>query len=202
MPRDIVTTVYTYGELSGEAQASARNWWTEIVENDDYAPPVIEDALEVAKCLGIEIRDKRGVPDIYWSGFSSQGDGASFKGMFRSAEGVLTSLLGYAPQDEVLHGIAADLDQAYSLAGEFRCDVTTSGNYCHSYSMDYEFDLDYDRSGTNEADKLVRQALRHFADWIYQQLMDAYFYAISDENVAEILESNEYTFTAKGKRFG
>lgn len=202
MTRDIVTTVYTYDELSDKAKAKARDWWIELVDNNDYAPPVIEDALEVAKCLGIEIDSNQGDMGIYWSGFSSQGDGASFTGIFRPTGEALAKVKELAPQDEVLRSIAADLDRAYSLAGEFRCDVTTSGNYCHSYSMNYEFDLDYDRSGTNEADKLVRGALRLFADWIYKQLMDAYFYAISDENVAEIMESNEYTFTAEGKRFG
>ena len=204
MPRDIITTVYTYGELSGEAQANARNWWTEIVENDDYAPPVIENALEVAKCLGIEIRDKgRGPACIYWSGFASQGDGASFEGVFRPTGEALAKVKEFAPLDETLHGIARDLDIAYSLAGEFRCDVTTPrGSYCHSGTMDYEFDLDYDRSGTNEADKLVRQALRRFADRIYSQLEESYFYVTSDEGVAETLHANEYTFTAGGKRFG
>lgn len=203
MPRDIITTVYTYGELSGEAQASARNWWTEIVENEDYAPPVIEDALEVAKCLGIEIGNKRHDPTIYWSGFASQGDGASFEGTFRPTGEALAEVKEFAALDETLHGIARDLDIAYSLAGEFRCDVTTPrGSYCHSGTMDFEFDLDYDRSGTNEADKLVRQALRHFADWIYRQLEESYFHVTSDESVAETLHANEYTFTAEGKRFG
>lgn len=202
MPRDIVTTVYTYGELSGEAQANARNWWTALIENDDYAPPVIEDALEVARCLGIEIGGKRHGPAVYWSGFASQGDGASFEGVFSPTGEALAKVKEYAPLDEELHSLARDLDTAYSLAGEFRCDVTTSGNYCHSRSMNFEFDLDYDRSGTNQADKLVRQALRLFADWIYKQLEEAYFYTMSDENVAEIMEANEYTFTAEGKRFG
>lgn len=204
MPRDIVTTVYLYNELSPKAQEKAREWWVDLIDSQDYGASVIEDALEVAECLGIDIDIKKGHPAIYWSGFSSQGDGASFTGIFRPTGEALAKVKEYAPVGMTLQAIAGELDGAYSLAGdEARCEVTVSGHYCHSYAMDYAFpDLDYSGDSGNRADKLVRSALRRFADWIYMQLEASYWAEVSDEVVAENLEANEYTFTAEGKRFG
>ena len=46
------------------------------------------------------------------------------------------------------------------------------------------------------------EALRDLARWLYRQLESEYDYLSSDEVVDETIAANEYTFTARGRRFG
>lgn len=67
--------VFLYNELSPEAQARARDWWRENLDQNDwnhFSEPVIVEWKWLLKNKGFN--DVK----ISWSGFSSQGDGASF----------------------------------------------------------------------------------------------------------------------------
>lgn len=207
------TTVYNYAELDERGKEAARQWWIDSMGPEDYAEYVIEDAGRVAELLGIEFKTEpvklmgggvRQDPVVYWSGFSSQGDGASFKGRYRAHADAYLKIKDYAPVDDVLQGIAQALDEAFAIAGErTKCTITTRGNYSHSGTMEFEFDNDSDDDYDVAAvEKLVSEALRGFADWIYRQLEQEYEYRTSEEAVSELMEANEYTFTAAGKRFG
>ena len=44
----------------------------------------------------------------------------------------------------------------------------------------------------------IRQALRNFADWIYDQLEKEYEYRMADEQVDDAILANEYEFTEAG----
>lgn len=217
MSHDITTTVtvYEYHELSPEAKEQARQWWIDAMEPDDYAEYVIEDAGRIAELMGIEFKQRpfktvggqtRYEPCVWWSGFSNQGDGASFEGTFRPRDGNVARVKEYAPQDAVLHAIARCLDEAFELAGTTAyCSISTRGNYSHSGMMDFEFDWCADEVSEKdwaEAQKLVIEACRNFADWIYQQIEAEYEYRCSEEAIAEVMEGNEYTFLESGKRWG
>lgn len=202
---DVTTTVYQYSELSAAAKEKARDWWIGCLEAMDYADNVIEDASQIARLVGLEFAQKRGDTAIYWSLFS-QGSGASFKGRYRPKDGNYARVKDYAPQDEMLHGIAQAFDEAFKLGGEqVSCSITTRGNYSHSGTMEFEFEGADDtitQEAFSEAERLVIGACRNFADWIYRQLEHEYEYQCSEEYVAEVCGSNAYTFTEEGKRFG
>lgn len=211
----VSTTVYKYRELSPGAKEKARQWWIANIDESDYAESVIEDAEQVAVLLGVGMKTKeyktlsgsvRSIPCVYWSGFCNQGDGASFEGWYRPKAGNYNRVKDYAPQDEMLHGIAQALDEAFDLAGEStHCIITTRGNYSHSGTMQFEFDEiqgEVPPEVVVAAEMLVIGALRSFADWIYRRLQEEYEYQTSEEAVAETMEANEYTFTAGGVRFG
>lgn len=203
----IKTTVYTIDELSSAAKQEARQWWIDNLNAMDYADSVYEGANEIAKLMGIEISQNRGQLDIYWSGFSSQGDGASFKGYFQSKADNQEDVKGWAPLDETLRSIAADMDMVYDLGNGQTCGkVTTRGPYSHSGTMVFDFHTDYtdqvSEADQQEAEKLAESAMRRFADWIYRQLEESYNDACSDEQVDDVLRSNEYTFTSAGRRYG
>src|SRR5262245_20424073 len=88
MPREMTVQVYQYDELSDKAKAKAHDWFREGFESSDL-DNVIDQFAEVAGWLGFELKQidvplhngkTRKEPAIYWSGFSSQGDGACFEG--------------------------------------------------------------------------------------------------------------------------
>ncbi len=214
MSRTVETEVYLYAELSSSAKERARQLWVDAMDSSDYAEYVVEDAGRIAELMGIESKRRpfktmggstRYEPCVWWSLFS-QGSGASFEGRYRPKDGSYERVKAYAPQDEVLHGIAQAFDEAFKLGGEqMRCSISTRGNYSHSGTMQFEFDW-CDDSVSEEnfgaAQKLVIEACRNFADWIYRQIEKEYEYQSSEEAIAEAMEANEYTFTAEGKRFG
>ena len=49
---------------------------------------------------------------------------------------------------------------------------------------------------------MVTEALRDLARWLYRQLQSEYDHLTSDESVEDCIIANEYTFTARGRRFG
>lgn len=212
----IQTKVFTLEELDDSAKEAARNWWREHMDSSDYAEYVIEDAGRVAELFGIEFKTRpvqlmggstRQDPCVWWSGFYMQGSGASFEGWFKPRSGNFARLCEYAPQDDVLKGIAIDLDAIWSMTEGFpvSCRITTSGRYSHSYSMDFELsddDDDLPEEAFGKLEDAIPPVMRAFADWIYRQLEAEYEYQSSDEQVDEMLIANEYTFLENGRRFG
>ena len=200
--RIIQTPVYQYSELSAAAHENARQWWRETSAADTFfAEPVIEDAAECAAILGLEIDTRNGRPAVYWSGFSSQGDGASFVGRYRYAKGAARNIRKHAPKDAVLHAIA---DRLQRLQHKYFFGVTatiTAGGstYCHAYTMQACAEHDT-RAVSAEDEKEFLECFRDFANWIYRGLESENEYVNSDEYVAETIEANEYEFTVSGRR--
>lgn len=190
--RVIETTVYTYAELSGKAKERAREWYLKDFEfHHDF---VFEDVKAIGALMGIDI------DDIRFTGFWSQGDGASFRGRFTQRAGIVDAVKAYAPNDTKLHGIAARLELTEGDKPQSGTVVYTSHRYCHDNTMDVGDEPLSDDELPIDAD--TRDALRAFARWTYDQLESAYEFDTSDEQVAENIEENEYTFTADGRRFG
>lgn len=217
MPRTISKEVFQYAELSDKAKAAARDWWREASAGDNYfSEPVLEDAVTIAELFGLTIDTysvplvsgkTRQSPSIWWSGFCSQGDGASFDGFYRFAPNAETAVNSHASKDETLHRIARELDALQNkYGGRLSASIKHRGHYCHSGCMVVEAGLQDtdDESASAEItagdEKDLCDALRRFADWIYRQLEEAYNYEMSDEAVAEAIEANEYEFFSDGRR--
>jgi hypothetical protein len=204
MPTTIETTVYTFAELTDAAKERARDWFRQGMESDWYEF-VYECADEVAGMLGIEI-DRKSYktmggrtatsPAIYFSGFSSQGDGACFEGRYSYRKGALAAVKSEFPTDTDLHQIAKDLQEVqrrnfYQLSAR----VQHTGRYSHEYSTS----IDVWKEDDIDCPELV-DALRSFMRWIYKMLEAEYDYQTSDEQVDESILANEYTFTEEGDR--
>jgi hypothetical protein len=191
-------TVFTFEELSDTAKEKAREWYRNCDSGDNFfAESVIEDALQCAAILGIDI-DKRG---IQWSGFWSQGDGACFTGGYKYARGSAKKIREHAPNDGTLARIADEL-QAAQARHFYRlyAAVHTSGRYSHSGTMRVDVaDSNDEYRDIGAAEHDIADALRNFADWIYQQLESAYEWTNADEQVDENILANEYEFTEDGK---
>ncbi|QTG12406.1 antitoxin of toxin-antitoxin stability system [Agrobacterium tumefaciens] len=210
MPQIIEKTVYAFNELSDRAKERARDWWRGCEASDFDPDCVLEDAQRVADLLGITLAQKpvklmgggtRYEPTIYYSGFSSQGDGACYEGSYRYQKGATKAIRGYAPEDKELHRIADELQRIqkgyfYGLTARMKHD----GHYDHAYSM--SVDVDHDRNPycvDANLERELAEPLRDFANWIYRQLEREYEYRMSAENVDESIEINGYQFDENGQ---
>jgi hypothetical protein len=223
--RTIEKTLFKFDELDDRAKDRARNWFREGVETEDLLDR--EDLGIVAEILGIKF-DTRAVKllgggtryesKIWYSGFSSQGDGASFEGRYSYAKGAAKAIRKYAPREEHLHRIADRLQElqcknSYRLSAT----ITQSGRYCHSGTMRVETCRGDDDAPHDVAEDM-QDLMRAFADWVYSQLEAEYKYRMleaeyeyrmsaecvdesirSNEYVDESIRSNEYEFDETGK---
>lgn len=214
MPHVQTKTVYHFAELDDAAKERARDWWRTLEQTDFDAEYVIEDAQRMGEILGITF-DQRPVklmngatrydPTVYWSGFSSQGDGACFEGRYAYAKGATKAIRKAAPDDKRLHAIADALQVAQKANGyrlEAQCEH--SGHYYHSGCMRVEVwsagDSYRERDLKAGADDAITQAMRDFADWIYRQLETEYEWRMADEQVDDAITANEYDFDEQGNR--
>jgi hypothetical protein len=231
MPRTYPVTVYKYADLSDEAKARARDWWREASAGDNFfAEFVTDDFRETLKALGFDIRrtgrylapnDPRAGDTLQWSGFWSQGDGASFSGTWHASDCDPTELLadrpvswagnenrepGTSKENAELHRIAGEI-LACKAAGLTFVRLAQSGHYSHEMTMRID-DTEWreDAPGADDADVTAPmqgrflEAARDLARAFYKALEAEYTYQNSDEQIAETIIANEYEFTAEGKR--
>lgn len=204
--------IFAFDELDDGAKERAREWWRDCESQHFDADGTIEDVVTVGRILGIEISTHpvklygggtRWEPDIWWSGFASQGDGACFEGSYSYVKGAAKRIREYAPLDTTLHTIADALQQTqrkavYRLAAT----VTHFGNYYHEGCTRIEVSDSSDscRNLPEGAEDKIAESLRDFMRWIYRQLESEYEYVMSDENVDECIRINGYEFDEFGNR--
>ena len=214
MPDIIETTVYRLDELSDAAKDNARAWYREGGFDYDWYAFVFEDFQRIAEILGIRLKTRaarlygggtRQEPQISFTGFWSQGDGASYQALYAFRKNATREIRGYAPKDTRLHAIADDLQVAQRRNFyQLRADVSHRGHYYHEYCMAISVERDSPtwQDMTDDAEEVVTEALRDLARWLYRQLEQEYDHLSSDEAVDETIAANEYTFTEAGRRFG
>lgn len=191
--RTVTQEVYKFPELSDVAKQKAVSDYAEHGMDgwDEYS---IEYAREVLEFCGV--KDVK----IRYSGFSSQGDGASFTGTWyasciqreslaqvEDAEArKFIDLISAAPD-----GLSATLKPGYG-----------SNFYSHENTVNIEFDIpDYgNEDGQYEAAEIALDgAFRDAMRWIYHMLEKEYGYQTSEELFAELAEANEWEFFLSGK---
>ncbi len=210
----IAEDVYTFDQLSEEAKERARDSWRED-EARDFQPEY-ESYETAAKLLGIDLTERRTrrngknemvactANTIMYSGFWSQGDGASFTGTFTFVPGCCDSIREMFPQNTTLHKIADSLTAMHNtlrlLEGKkLTGNITQSGNYVHSHTMAATaYDEEGEELDVATSDRF-RDLMRDFADWIYKGLEEDYDYQTSDEAINESLSNGEYEFDEEGE---
>lgn len=233
---DAEQTEFTFDQLDERAKEKARDAYrfTSDYPHDDWWDAVYDDADTIASMMGIEIKRKHRQtyggsivtgPQIWFSGFSCQGDGACFEGNWYPVKDPLAALnavMAHAPQDERLHAIAFDLahmsERCLALIPDASVHVEHTGSYYHSGCTRFDVELptpdalDMDnelqmmtwnalvtRHGLvfNAFEEEIKTALRAFMDWIYRQLEAEHDYLMSDEVVDGYLA--ELTFDEDGR---
>lgn len=170
---------YEFHELTGDGKAAVLSWYAGTLDSY-WFESVYDDYKTVAGFLGLRDVQPR------FTGFWSQGDGASFTASYSYKPGGLSELIKYAPQDSELHAIGRAI-VAIQRRAFYRIDgqVTTWGRYSHEYTMRFENDD-------------LLECFRRLARWLYAALESAYEYETSAENVAAACEANEWEFDARG----
>jgi len=189
--RTIEKTVYSFSELSEKAQEKVL--YSDL--NKFFDDAVIADFKTIAGILGFYDVVPR------YSGFCSQGDGASFTGRYSYVKGAAKRLREYAPQDVELHAIADILqkEQARHFY-RLRADITLGGSsnhYCHENTVDihvYDAENEYRDVGGS----VVVEATKGLMRRLYSTLEADYFYQTSRENFSELSDANGWEFYEDG----
>lgn len=199
--RTITTKVYKYSELSEEAKEKARDWYRNATADDSFwSEAVLDDAATIGGLLGIDFKDFRGKPAIYFTGFCSQGDGACFEGNWHYSPGCVKAVKDHAPKDTEIRRIALELSRnARKVFYAVSASVRHVGCYYHENSV--SIDVEAEKGDVSQIENAIEEALRDFMRWIYKQLKTEWDYQNSDEQVGETLEANEYEFDEDGNRF-
>lgn len=182
-------------------------------DNDCYWHECITDnAKEEGKELGFNIHN------IYFSGFYSQGDGASWVGTVD----LIKWLEKHKADDPRAHILSALMENDWV---DRWIDVTNNGSrYSHSNTMvrndvgiQSEDENDTLAKGmfaganvrtlmeslpdtyVNDISDEVLQSARDYADEIYEKLRNEYEHMCSEEYIAELCDANEYLFYKNGK---
>jgi len=161
--KTVKVKVYEYDELTKEAQEKVLEKLWDLNVDYDWWECVYEDATIIGKLMGIDISK------IYFSGFSSQGDGACFEGTYQYQKGSVKSLTEYAPQDKKLHRIVTALSQLQKRNFyKLNAHIKHSGYYYHKYctDIDIEDEQGYELGITAEDRAELEKLLRDFMDWI------------------------------------
>ncbi len=172
--RTVEVNYYKYNELDDKARERAYNWYLEHFEFD----PFLDSEQEMLEEEGFKNAK------IQFSGFYSQGDGASF---------------------------TADIDKDMFLVGEYEClkDVdftlkitSLNSNYCHERTKRLEA-ITY--HCTNEEAELISKLEEELEELrldlcyrIYRNLESDYEYQTSEAAIAETMEANGYEFDERG----
>jgi hypothetical protein len=201
-------TVYTFDELNDETKSKVLdNWRNNGIDADPEC--IFDDFATICELIGVTLAtrsvplmngDTRLKPIIYYSGFSSQGDGACFEGSYSYRKNSVKLLKAYAPQDSELLRIVTDLQRAQRTAS-YQLDATMrhSGHYSHAMCVS----VTVDRGGrycdvSDDQMDTITELMRDLANWLYSQLEKEYEYANSDEAITETILCNEYEFYEDG----
>lgn len=167
----------------------------DIQPYDQWHEHVIEDFCDnICPHFGLDVN----YSDVQFSGFWSQGDGASFTGDFSLYDVSSAELKASLPTEVELHQL---VDRLYVFAEDHPTIEGTitrlSSRYSHSNTMfigEFTSDLGY---CTVEADDFlpyqdeVLQIFRELADWLYSRLSDEYDYQLADATASQWAEAIE-----------
>jgi len=220
MSKVIEVEVYKYGELSESAQQKAREWYIEGMDYEWW-----EGVYEMAKTDGYE----KGfcIDKIYFSGFCSQGDGASWVGQVDVRQWLET----HADDSIGISAWCALIQE--DVIGKHIKVVANTSHYCHESTMqvvelsdDAEGFVDHYRMelpsifkgmeiqhlfdiilsdsecpfDSAEAIALeIAESAKDYARNIYSQLREEYEYLCSDEMMLDHFDCNDYHFNEDGR---
>jgi len=183
--KKITINLYEFKELKPEIQDKVIEKYYDLNVEYEWWNYIVDEWKEKLEKLGYyEI-------EIFFSGFYSQGDGASFK-----AEVNLVKYVKQTKQQTKYKSL--DLEN-------FKAVITKAGHYEHEYTMDSTIE-DWSEKDTtekqikliNELENEILENSREYARKIYAELKNQYEYLTSRKAIVETIEANEYTFEANG----
>lgn len=189
-----------YHELNDSAKERAREWLLKCVQNGEWdAECVIEDWKKILDMLGFFN------VEIFFTGFSGQGDGACFIGAWDVRYvnyAKLVKHIGVKNADEADHSgffRMLNLLRGAEALGPHHINIKHRGHYYHEHSVRYDFDTPSLESDTvPDFEESFKEACRYLMRTIYQQIEAEYEYQCSDQALVECIECNQYDFDSDG----
>lgn len=185
---ETLTAVYKFEDLAPEIQENIiENEKKYIAEDpgDWWSDPIIEGLHEELKEMGLTDIETE------WTGFWSQGDGASFTARVFNSENkkFLSEVLGLKVLDEVADNIAISItrmNSRYSHSGTMDACVEVDGDEEVEKDMGTGFLLTIDVTASLEPiEDAVRDWARARADKLYNDLERAYNELFEDSSIRE-----------------
>ena len=172
------------------------------VEYSDWYEPIYEGFRESMKKYGVRV-DK-----IYFSGFSSQGDGAIFEVKYLDIIEFLQENKLITKFKKYFNEIKKDIAQNYygcaiskikteQLLEKRYLTIKHYGHYYHEKSYVTSFEYDYDFQ--DEFEQYLENFIEEHAKELYKSLNDYYDELTSDEYILESLANNDCMFTLTGE---
>jgi len=191
--------LYNFQELSLEVQNEIIEKNRDILtENRDWYDFTVTDFEEILENIGFyNIK-------CYFSGFYSQGDGASFEASYGYQKGCLSLVKSYAPNDKELHYLVEQIQKLqksnfYSLSAKIE---RISSRYYHSNTMIIdEMYRDDNKSIVEGTIDTFRGLCRELADYLYNSLEKEYNYLTSDNAIREYLENEDNLYLENGAEY-
>lgn len=193
--REVITKVYNFNELSDKAKELAieKNRYFNV-DSTSWSEFVIDDFCRKCAEYGIDVDGK----DVSFTGFWSQGDGASFVGEVTDMELFLQRIGVDLPKD-----VSERLIVRFSRIG---------WRYSHEYTCITEYERDFDCDEEIEAEEKYSEQLNSIYEkaeglrvelcrTLYNTLEQSYCELTSDESIAEAMIANEYEFYGTGERY-
>lgn len=199
MARTATKEVFAFDELDESAKESAREWYRRDALDYEWWDCTIDDFCQILARLGYSVDAK----EVYFSGFCSQGDGASFTGSYGYVKGAAKAVKGYAPKDTELHALADRLQAMqrrnfYKVTGS----IGRRSRYCHEMTMQCDVDradgAEWSQEGYNAAQEEFEDVSRDLARWLYRTLEKEHEWLLADEQVDETILANGYEFDEYG----
>ena len=195
--------VFTFDELPENVQDKVVTDFQDInVDFEDWHDFVLEDFKEELGKLGWQD------VDTSYTGFWSQGDGASWSGRLHSTEvpGFI-KMMGWKKYNPLALAINKGKVESHFA-------IIKYGHYSHEYTMHteycefYNLDMPDNSKLLTKLEELYEQLERDILEWardkareLYRKLEDEYTYLTSNESVIECIKANEYEFTIDGKLY-
>lgn len=188
---------YSFAELSAGPRSRAIEDHRQFLAENFDDSCTTDDAKAMLSHAGFT------VDRVFWSGFSSQGDGACFEGSWKASAVNEKAMRDNAPRDTELHRIADGMQAIACKYPYAYFTVKQSGHYQHKYCTEFAVSMvneDGDEMpGAQEAEKEVIELARDAMEWIYRQLQKQYEWELEEAQVVESIEANGYEFTGDGK---
>jgi len=174
-----------FGQLTEEQKAKAIEHHREINFHGGW--------YDCEKADFHEKLEQHGFHDIQsnFTGFGCQGDGACFSANLYNLEGFLRHV-GKWSEYRILHTLIKDRELGYK--------VSTSGRYCHEYTMSvdelnsYINDTPKQRAKIDELTEYLLEYCRDLARDYYKILSEQNDYLSSDESISETIKVNDMEF--------
>lgn len=157
-----------------------------IQPHDGWYDYTIEDFCDnISPHFGLSVTSK----DVAFSGFWSQGDGASFTGNFYLSDVDPEALKQSLPPEVELHQLADELAELAELHPEIQGFISrVSSLYSHSNTMiigEWSSTNSYCDEYTEEfesadAESTLIDIYRQLADWLYSRLEEDYNFQLAD----------------------